>query len=166
MQSSYYTMLLPSKACTYCGHHPVFFTTTLQCYDDELRKILCSISNICLDEAAWTRATRPIRLGGLGIRNAVQLAPSAFLASAHHPQDLVHKILPPRLLSTDLLHNLCVVTGPSATSSSGQSILLPEGMGQSKGRGNLCSFVRPSLWCHHYRLSPGRSPRCLASCYP
>ena len=81
-----------------------FLTSTLQCYDDELRKILCSITNICLDEAAWTQATLPVRLGGLGIPSAVQLAPSAFLASLHCSQDLVHKILPPRFLSTDLLH--------------------------------------------------------------
>ena len=81
-----------------------FLTLTLQCYDDELRKILCSISNICLDEAAWTQATLPVQCGGLGIQSAVQLAPSAFLASAHSSQDLVHRILPPHLLSTDLLH--------------------------------------------------------------
>ena len=33
---------------------------------------------------------------GLGIRTAVHLAPSAFLASAHGSLQLVHKILPPR----------------------------------------------------------------------
>ena len=60
-----------------------FLSTTLQCCDDELWKILCSIMNICLSEAAWTQATLPVRLGGLGIRSAVQLAPSAFLASVH-----------------------------------------------------------------------------------
>ena len=81
-----------------------FLSPTLQCYDNELRKILYSITNICLDEAAWTQATFPVHYGGLGIRSAVQLAPSAFLASAHSSQDLVHRILPPHLLSTDLLH--------------------------------------------------------------
>ena len=35
--------------------------------------------------------------GGLGIRSAVQLAPSAFLASAAATRDLVCQILPPRL---------------------------------------------------------------------
>ena len=81
-----------------------FLSPTLQSYDDELRKILCSITNICLGEAAWTQATLPVHFGGLGIRSAVQLAPSAFLASLHSSQYLVNKILPPRLLSTDLLH--------------------------------------------------------------
>ena len=71
-----------------------FLSTTLQCYDDELRKILCSIMNICLSEAAWTQATLPDQLGGLGIQSAV-----------HSSQDLVHKILPPRLLSADHPNN-------------------------------------------------------------
>ena len=79
-----------------------FLSTTLQSYDDELRKIICSIMNICLSEAAWTQATLPVQLGGLGIRSAVQLAPSAFVASIHSSQDLVSKILPPHLLSADL----------------------------------------------------------------
>ena len=102
--------------CTYCGHHPVFSHPHFNAMMS-FEKFFAPFP---------TFATRPIRLGGLGIQSAVQLTPSA---SAHHSQDLVHKILPPRLLSTDLLHNLCVVTGPSAISSSGQSILLPEGMG-------------------------------------
>ena len=37
------------------------------------------------------------RLGGLGIRSAVQLAPSAFLASASASSALVHHIIPPAL---------------------------------------------------------------------
>ena len=37
---------------------------------------------------------------------------------------------------------LCVVTGPSAISSSRQGIILPEGMGHSNG---ICSHVRPYL---------------------
>ena len=45
-----------------------------------------------------------MKFGGLGIRSAVQLAPSAFLASAAGSSDLVHHILPPRFVSSPLLH--------------------------------------------------------------
>ena len=49
------------------------------------------------DDSTWLQATLPVKLGGLGIRNAVQLAPSAFLASAAASSDLVHHIAPPTL---------------------------------------------------------------------
>ena len=42
-------------------------------------------------------STLPVKYGGLGIRSAVQLAPSAFLASAAASSNLVHQILPDRL---------------------------------------------------------------------
>ena len=43
-----------------------------------------------------------MKKGGLGNRSAVQLAPSAFLASAASSSDLVHRILPPLLQSAPL----------------------------------------------------------------
>ena len=43
--------------------------------------------------------TLSVRQEGLGIRSAVQLAPSAFLASAAAPSVLVHQILPDHLHS-------------------------------------------------------------------
>ena len=45
-----------------------------------------------------------MKAGGLGIRSAVQLAPSAFLSSAAASSDLVHLILPPRFGSQEVLH--------------------------------------------------------------
>ena len=45
----------------------------------------------------WHQASLPVRAGGIGIRRAVQLAPSAFLASAAGSSDLVYQILPPHL---------------------------------------------------------------------
>ena len=42
------------------------------------------------------------KMGGLGIRSAVQLAPSAFLASAAATSDLVHLIVPPYLQSLSI----------------------------------------------------------------
>ena len=50
------------------------------------------------------QATLPVGNGGLGIRRAVQLAPSAFLASAAATHDLVQCILPTRLQSHPTPH--------------------------------------------------------------
>ena len=73
----------------------------MELYDQELQSI---VSNICNnhfseDDPAWLQATLPIRIGGLGIRRAVQLAPSAYLASAAAAHDLVQDILPGHLRS-------------------------------------------------------------------
>ena len=78
---------------------PAFLSPALATYDESLQSIVSSITNIQFepDDPAWTQATLPIGVGGLGIRSAVQLAPSAFLASAAATRDLVCQILPPRL---------------------------------------------------------------------
>ena len=62
---------------------------------------MCAVVNIHLgvDDLAWLQATLPVKLGGLGIRSAVMVAPSAFLASSHASSDLVSTILPPRFNS-------------------------------------------------------------------
>ena len=114
-----------------------FLSTTLQCYDDELRKILCSIMNICLSEAAWTQATLPVGLGALAFR-VLYTALRTLSTRSYHHVSFQQTFLTKTKLSF-------VVTGPSTISSSGQSIFFPKGMGHSKGRGSLCSFVRPSL---------------------
>jgi len=78
---------------------PCFLSSLTEAYDNLLRSILCSITNVCLDdENAWHQATLPVKTGGIGIRRATQLAPSAFLASAAGCSDLVHQILPSHLL--------------------------------------------------------------------
>ena len=64
-----------------------------------------SITNISLDaESSWIQASLPVREGGLGIWSAVQLAPSAFLASAAGSSDLAHEILPPHFQASPLPH--------------------------------------------------------------
>ena len=79
-----------------------FLSPSLKFYDDELR---ASSFNIQLAESdpSWTQSPLPVRHGGLGIQSAVQLAPSAFLASAAASSGLAHLILPanmqPLLLS-------------------------------------------------------------------
>ena len=75
---------------------PCFLSSSLKIYDDELRATICSSFNIQLADSdpSWTQSTLPVRHGGLGIRSAVQLAPSAFLASAAASSGLAHLILP------------------------------------------------------------------------
>ena len=77
---------------------PSFLSPNLKDYDDVLRSIVGTIANTHLDDNAWKQASLPVKAGGLGIRSAVQLAPSAFLSSAAASSDLVRHILPPRFL--------------------------------------------------------------------
>ena len=84
---------------------PCFLSPSLVAYDDELRSILSSICNIHFDDSndpSWIQASLPVKSGGLGLRIAVQLAPSAFLASAAACPVLVHRILPPHLQSAPI----------------------------------------------------------------
>ena len=63
-------------------------------FDNILRSGLSSILNVELNDIQWLQASLPVRHGGLGIRSAYMLAPSAFLASAASTQDLQQSILP------------------------------------------------------------------------
>ena len=75
-----------------------FSSSCRETYDQELRSILSEVLNISLlSDSAWSQATLPVTYGGIGVRSAVQLAPSAFLASAAGSSNLIHCILPGRL---------------------------------------------------------------------
>ena len=77
---------------------PCFLSSELGGFDDVLRRLLSNIVNIPLsNESAWLQAFLPVRAGGIGIRRTVQLAPSAYLASAAGCSELIQQILPPRL---------------------------------------------------------------------
>ena len=79
---------------------PCFYSTTLEAFDQELRSILSTVLNVCLDNnSTWTQATLPIASGGIGIRSSIQLAPSAFLASAAGSSTLTYQTLPDRLVN-------------------------------------------------------------------
>ena len=69
----------------------------LEALDGLLRSLLASILNIDLNhDGSWLQATLPVHAGGLGVRRAVQLAPSAFLASAAGCSSLlIREIFPP-----------------------------------------------------------------------
>ena len=91
---------------------PCFLSEKLADFDDLLRFILSSTLNISLgiNDPAWTQAQLPIKLGGLGIRSACQLAPSAFLASAAGTSDTLKSMLPASL------HNASIPDVESALS--------------------------------------------------
>ena len=68
----------------------------LEKYDSTLRSIASSVTNTPLiqNDKAWTQASLPVRLGGLGVRRATQVAPSAYLSSSAATADLVSNLLP------------------------------------------------------------------------
>jgi hypothetical protein len=76
---------------------PCFHSSALNNYDNSLRQTLSTVLNIDIDDSRWQQASLPVRDGGLGIRSAVSLAPSAFLSSATSTANLVSQILPPRM---------------------------------------------------------------------
>lgn len=73
-----------------CHENPVLFY-----FDIALRNALSAILNVDMSDMQWQQAALPVRDGGLGIRSAVMLAPSAFLASAAGTMELQNHILPP-----------------------------------------------------------------------
>uniref|UniRef100_A0A1X7V5Z3 Uncharacterized protein n=1 Tax=Amphimedon queenslandica TaxID=400682 RepID=A0A1X7V5Z3_AMPQE len=63
---------------------PCFLSSTRSEYDSFLCSIVSGICNASLSvsDHTWLQASISVRSGGLGFRSAVQLAPSAFLATA------------------------------------------------------------------------------------
>src|SRR5260221_5773960 len=67
---------------------PYYGVPELATYDAELREITSTLLNINMTESRWDQASLPVRWGGIGIRGAALLAPSAFLASAAGASEL------------------------------------------------------------------------------
>ena len=80
---------------------PCFQSDFLEDFDNLQRSLLESICNINLVDSAWLQASLPATSGGLGVRSAVMLAPSAYLASAAGCAHLYQGLLPERLHSQD-----------------------------------------------------------------
>ncbi len=74
---------------------PCFLSRKLEEYDFTLCSIMSKITNtpLTLNVKAWAQATLPVRFGGLGVRSATVLAPSAYLSSS--AATAVDAILPP-----------------------------------------------------------------------
>ena len=73
---------------------PCFWSTLLEDFDSIQRSLLEGICNIQLNDDSWMQAALPINAGGLGIRSAAKLAPSAYLASAAGCATILQTLLP------------------------------------------------------------------------
>ena len=73
---------------------PCAESTKLMLYDNMLKQSLSSLLNVEMTDAAWNQASLPVRWGGIGVRSAHRLAPSAFMASAAGAAELLSHILP------------------------------------------------------------------------
>ena len=75
---------------------PSFISPALKDFDSHLRSLLSEVINVDLsDDMTWLQASLPVRSGGIGIRSAIQLAPSAYLASAAGCKDIIYHLIPP-----------------------------------------------------------------------
>ena len=70
-------------------------------FDATIRCTLAEVVNVNFSDDQWKQASLPVISGGLGIRSATLLAPSAFLASAAGCTTLVQKLLPPNMTTTE-----------------------------------------------------------------
>ena len=152
---------------------PCYLSDQLNTFDEALRSILSDVLNGDLsNEQAWLKALLPVRAGGVGVRRAAKLAPSAYLACGAGCSTLVHQILPSSCNSTD--PNL-----DSAISSWNQGLSVPlptqhanvPGMNPILTRPTLCCWIwfkinKPGLayWqCHVQSLAHGSMPcPCIA----
>jgi len=71
-----------------CAGHPM-----LAKVDDIMQSCISHITNCDLSANQWAQATLPVKLGGLGVRRASDIAPSAYLASYSEGRKLVASIL-------------------------------------------------------------------------
>ena len=78
---------------------PSFNSSLTATFDDLVLQALSTSANIEMDGAARVQAQLPVRWGGLGLRSATQLAPSAFLSSLTAAESLLRALLPPALLA-------------------------------------------------------------------
>ena len=71
-----------------------FILDKLHTFDNSLRSILSDILNVNLaSDSTWVQASLPVRVGGIRIRQATQLASSAYLASATGCLEIIQKVL-------------------------------------------------------------------------
>ena len=86
---------------------PCYRSTQLSVCDQLLRSITSAALNVDVSaESTWLQASLPVLHVGLGVRSAVTLAPSAFLASAAGCHTLTKQILRPRLHNSPALDTL------------------------------------------------------------
>ena len=64
-------------------------------FDDCLKSCATDICNVSSDDIGWIQATLPIRLGGIGLRSASDLALPEYLASNSASQSLIYESIQP-----------------------------------------------------------------------
>ena len=69
------------------------YPAELEAYDRTAREVLSEVLNIDLQGDSWSRASLPIREGGLGIRAATELAPLCYAASLNQFGPLAASLL-------------------------------------------------------------------------
>ena len=99
----------------------------LKNFNDTLRKGMTSILNVAIFDDQWIQASLPVHLGGLGVRNAEKLPPSAFLASAASTFSLQNDILTGSIVSfedkytSDATHHVIMEKPLTCRDSTGTS---------------------------------------------
>lgn len=77
---------------------PCYNSAVIQQYDIMIRSTLQSILNVSLTDDAWNQAKLPVKLGGLGLLAAADVALPAFIASVIGSAELCLQILPAALV--------------------------------------------------------------------
>ena len=72
--------------------------------DDYVKSTAIQVTNVAIDDKAWTQAALPTRFGGLGLRSVGSLALPCYLSSLNKSQGLMKKIInsPPEVEYTEL----------------------------------------------------------------
>ena len=68
--------------------------------DSSQSATLSELLNVSLSDSFWTQVSLLVRWGGVGVTGIVDLAPSAFLASAHLGRPLISSLLQPLVLAS------------------------------------------------------------------
>ena len=74
----------------------------LHCFDQGLRRFLEIICCSSVTDMAWLHATLRIRLGELGLREAVQSSPAAYVGSCNSTRKMVQDFLKKACNSLDI----------------------------------------------------------------
>ncbi len=123
---------------------PCFLSSELHVYDQILSNTIMAITNTSLDSTALSQASLPVRWGGIGIRSACALAPSAFISSLRSSEVQISLLLPER---PSPYHDSLVEDAISNWRSLGGSTL-PSGADALKQRcwdDEICSSLATSL---------------------
>ena len=104
---------------------PCYQFILLSSFDSLQRSLLESICNIHLTDSGWLQASLTATFVGLGVRSAVMLAPSAFLASAAGCTSLSQVILLERLHNQD--NNIYTEAMLAWSSASPVAVVPPNG---------------------------------------